>query len=190
MTATIDDQYFLLLLLYHQEVFWIKKYWSSIVNRERTIFWAHSCCQDHWLKICMYLHTRNLSPSAITWFLSWSKWTLFGFHGFHQKASTSRHLWRKNRLHPLYYSGRSGRPWMLWTLFGDAALLSLCLCLFDSRIHFECEFKSDFENVTLEVSLSKVATTNKLLGPCEILSHGQTLENWQKTRCWSNCRSS
>ena len=65
--------------------FTIRKYWSSIVNRERTIFWAHSCCQDHWLKICMYLHTRNLSPSAITLFLSWSKWTVFGFHGFHQK---------------------------------------------------------------------------------------------------------
>ena len=47
------------------------------------------------------------------------QWTLYGFN---QKVSTSSHSRWQNRLRPLYFSGRSGCPWTLWTLFGDAVL--------------------------------------------------------------------
>ena len=52
------------------------------------------------------------------------QWTLFGSN---QKASSTQHSLRQNRLLPLYYSGRSGRFWTLWTLFGDAAYEGLNL---------------------------------------------------------------
>ena len=52
------------------------------------------------------------------------QWTLYGSN---QKASSTQHSLHQNRLLPLYYSGRSGRFWTLWTLFGDALIFPIIL---------------------------------------------------------------
>ena len=79
--------------------------------------------------MCYYCQLQwTLFGFEVQWTLFGSEvqWTLFSFN---QKASTCHHTWRQNRLHPFYYSGRSGRPWTLWTLFGDA-LLCIPRCIF------------------------------------------------------------
>ena len=59
--------------------------------------------------------TKNYTK--LCFLVSVVQWML---NGFNQKASTRSHSRWQNRLRPFYYSGRSGCPWTLWTLFGDA----------------------------------------------------------------------